>query len=86
MQDAPVRKPDCALAITLHLLTAAHLHHYFLGPYVVAYTILFFYLLVCDDHHFKDEMLFYRFRRDDDTAVLNPDLAVAYRGCDIYHR
>lgn len=41
---------------------------------------------VCDDHHFKDEMLFYRFRRDDDTAVLNPDLAVAYRGCDIYHR
>lgn len=47
---------------------------------------LFYLLLVCDDHQFKDEMLFYRFRRDDDTVVLNPDLAVVYRGCDIYHR
>lgn len=41
---------------------------------------------VCDDHQFKDEMLFYRFRRDDDTAVLNPDLSLVYRGCNIYHR
>ncbi|XP_068750320.1 DEP domain-containing mTOR-interacting protein-like isoform X1 [Montipora capricornis] len=41
---------------------------------------------VCDDHHFKDEMLFYRFRRDDDTVVPNSDLAVIYKGCDIFHR
>ncbi|KAJ7382104.1 hypothetical protein OS493_036943 [Desmophyllum pertusum] len=41
---------------------------------------------VCDDHQFKDEMLYYRFRRDDDTTVLNPDLVVIYRGCDIYYR
>lgn len=41
---------------------------------------------VCDDHHFKDEMLFYRFRRDDDTVVRNPDHSVIYKGCDIYHR
>lgn len=41
---------------------------------------------VCDDHQFKDEMLFYRFRRDDDTVVSNPDLAMIYRGCDIYYR
>ena len=47
---------------------------------------VFFLLLVCDDHQFKDEMLFYRFRQDDGTATLNPDLVIVYRGCDIYHR
>lgn len=41
---------------------------------------------VVDDHHFKDEMLFYRFRRDDNTVVKNSDLDVIYKGCDIYYR
>ena len=43
-------------------------------------------LTVVDDHHFKDEMLFYRFRRDDNTVVKNSDLDVIYKGCDIYYR
>ena len=43
-------------------------------------------LTVVDDHHFKDEMLFYRFRKDDNTVVKNSDLDVIYKGCDIYYR
>ncbi|XP_048760049.1 DEP domain-containing mTOR-interacting protein-like isoform X2 [Ostrea edulis] len=44
-----------------------------------------FFHHVCDDHKFKDEMLFYRFRRDDDTIRSHKDLLLFYKVLDIYH-
>ncbi|XP_033736715.1 DEP domain-containing mTOR-interacting protein-like isoform X2 [Pecten maximus] len=38
---------------------------------------------VCDDHKFKDDQLFYRFRRDDDTSA-DKDLILFYTGIRIY--
>ena len=35
---------------------------------------------VCDEHVFKDEYLFYRFRRDDDSYTCYQDLKYFYRG------
>ncbi|XP_041357478.1 DEP domain-containing mTOR-interacting protein-like [Gigantopelta aegis] len=35
---------------------------------------------VCDEHVFKDEYLFYRFRRDDDSYTCYKDLKSFYRG------
>lgn len=40
---------------------------------------------VCDDHNFKDELLFYRFRRDDDSIESQKDLLLFYKVLDIYH-
>ncbi|OWF38113.1 DEP domain-containing mTOR-interacting protein-like [Mizuhopecten yessoensis] len=40
---------------------------------------------VCDDHKFKDDLLFYRFRRDDDTSA-DKDLTLFYTGIRIYHK
>lgn len=40
---------------------------------------------VCDDHTFKDDQLFYRFRRDDDTSA-DKDLTLFYTGIQIYLR
>ncbi|XP_062578609.1 DEP domain-containing mTOR-interacting protein-like [Saccostrea cucullata] len=44
-----------------------------------------FFHHVCDDHKFKDEMLFYRFRRDDNTIESHKDLLLFYKVLDIYH-
>ena len=41
---------------------------------------------VCDDHMFKDEILFYRFRRDDNSLIFNHELELLLKGSDIYHR
>ncbi|XP_032232127.2 DEP domain-containing mTOR-interacting protein [Nematostella vectensis] len=41
---------------------------------------------VCDDHMFKDEMLFYRFRRDDNTLPITHDVALVIRGYNISQR
>ncbi|XP_060070351.1 DEP domain-containing mTOR-interacting protein-like [Ylistrum balloti] len=38
---------------------------------------------VCDDHKFKDDQLFYRFRRDDDTSI-DRDLILFYTGVRLY--
>uniref|UniRef100_A0A8W8JXZ7 DEP domain-containing mTOR-interacting protein n=1 Tax=Magallana gigas TaxID=29159 RepID=A0A8W8JXZ7_MAGGI len=40
---------------------------------------------LCDDHNFKDELLFYRFRRDDDSIESQKDLLLFYKVLDIYH-
>ena len=41
---------------------------------------------VVDDHHFKDEPLFYRFRQDDGSAITDKDMrATIMLGVRIYH-
>ena len=42
--------------------------------------------LVCDDHVFKDDKLFYRFRKDDGTFEEPPDAAILAKGQRIYGR
>ena len=41
---------------------------------------------VCDDHMFKDEKLFYRFRKDDSTYEEPPDTAILAKGQRLYSR
>jgi hypothetical protein len=41
---------------------------------------------VCDDHEFKDEKLFYRFRKDDNTYEEPPDALIVAKGQRIYSR
>ena len=41
---------------------------------------------VCDDHVFKDDKLFYRFRKDDGTFEEAPDTAILAKGQRIYGR
>ncbi|XP_071119063.1 DEP domain-containing mTOR-interacting protein-like [Haliotis cracherodii] len=41
---------------------------------------------VCDDHSFKDEHLFYRFRRDDDTYLQNKDLRAFFKGQHLFDK
>ncbi|XP_046543457.1 DEP domain-containing mTOR-interacting protein-like isoform X2 [Haliotis rubra] len=41
---------------------------------------------VCDDHSFKDEHLFYRFRRDDETYLQNKDLRAFFKGQHLFDR
>ena len=67
----------------LHFTLTTLINH---NSFKVLTPVLLLFLPVCDDHRFKDEMLFYRFRRDDDTVVTNPDFAIIYKGCDIYYR
>lgn len=49
-------------------------------------TVLIFYLLVCDDHAFKDQMLFYRFRRDDGSRGYDKEVQLVFQAIDIYNR
>jgi hypothetical protein len=42
--------------------------------------------LVCDEHEFKDEYLFFRFRQDDGTYPQEPDALAFARGQRIYSR
>ena len=42
--------------------------------------------VVCDDHSFKNEKLFYRFRKDDGTYEEPPDTAILAKGQRIYSR
>lgn len=44
------------------------------------------HLTVCDDHVFKDDKLFYRFRKDDGTFEEPPDAAILAKGQRIYGR
>lgn len=44
------------------------------------------YPTVCDDHVFKDDKLFYRFRKDDGTFEEPPDTAILAKGQRIYGR
>ncbi|XP_064625824.1 DEP domain-containing mTOR-interacting protein-like [Lineus longissimus] len=41
---------------------------------------------VCDDHPFKDEYLFYRFRRDDNSFIDSKASKVLSRGLSLYRR
>lgn len=41
---------------------------------------------VCDDHVFKDEMLFYRFRTDDHSLPITHDIALVLKGYNISQR
>ena len=43
-------------------------------------------ITVCDDHDIKDEVLFYRFRRDDGTYKDIKDLALFYKAREVYER
>lgn len=45
-----------------------------------------YYPTVCDDHVFKDDKLFYRFRKDDGTFEEPPDTAILAKGQRIYGR
>ena len=49
-------------------------------------AIVYTFLLVCDDHVFKDDKLFYRFRKDDGTFEEPPDAAILAKGQRIYGR
>ncbi|XP_078697092.1 DEP domain-containing mTOR-interacting protein-like [Branchiostoma floridae x Branchiostoma belcheri] len=40
---------------------------------------------VCDDHLYKDAMLFYRFRKDDGTFPMDKDSSILFRGKMMYH-
>ncbi|PVD23148.1 hypothetical protein C0Q70_16411 [Pomacea canaliculata] len=40
---------------------------------------------VVDEHDFKDQSLFFRFTRDDGTYAANTDVAIFYRGLDVYN-
>ena len=37
-------------------------------------VVFFFHCVVCDDHHFKDEFLFYRFNNDEKPSYRSPTL------------
>ena len=54
-----------------------------LPPFAV-FTFSFY--AVVDDHCFKDEKLFYRFRRDDGTYQGPPDPPIVAKGQRIYSR
>ena len=41
---------------------------------------------VCDDHLFKDEKLFFRFRKDDGTYEEPADSAIVAKGQRIYSK
>ncbi|KAK7100067.1 DEP domain-containing mTOR-interacting protein-like [Littorina saxatilis] len=41
---------------------------------------------VTDDHVVKDQTLFYRFSRDDDSYLLHSDLTAFYRGLDVFNK
>ena len=40
--------------------------------------------LVCDDHVFKDEYLFYKFRVDDGSMFIEPELEIYSQGIKIH--
>ncbi|KAK3595270.1 hypothetical protein CHS0354_010878, partial [Potamilus streckersoni] len=40
---------------------------------------------VCDDHVFKDEMLFFRFKREDDSYMDDKDLKLFFIGWDLFY-
>ena len=42
--------------------------------------------VVCDDHFFKDERLFYRFRRDDGTYQEPANASILAKGQRLYSR
>lgn len=44
------------------------------------------FVSVCDDHLFKDEMLFYRFRLDDNTMPITHDIELVLKGYGISQR
>lgn len=57
----------------------------FLVP--IKYTFdMFSISAVCDDHDFKDDKLFYRFRKDDNTYEEPPDTLLLAKGQRIYSR
>ncbi|XP_028414602.1 DEP domain-containing mTOR-interacting protein-like [Dendronephthya gigantea] len=41
---------------------------------------------VCDDHQFKDQMLFYRFRRDDGSGGFDKETEFVFQAVDLYNR
>ena len=41
---------------------------------------------VCDDHAFKDQMLFYRFRRDDGSRGFDNETKLVFEAIDLYNR
>ena len=42
--------------------------------------------VVCDDHAFKDQMLFYRFRRDDGSSGFDNETKLVFEAIDLYNR
>ena len=53
---------------------------------VCKFNIVPFTPVVCDDHGFKDEKLFYRFRRDDGTYAGPLDAPLVAKAQRIYSR
>lgn len=51
-----------------------------------AYKLFIYFITVCDDHDFKDEKLFYRFRKDDGSYEEPPDTLLLAKGQRIYSR
>ena len=47
---------------------------------------LLYMCAVCDDHFFKDDKLFYRFRKDDGTYTEPADAAILAKGQRLYSR
>ena len=48
--------------------------------------LTFDFLAVCDDHVFKDEYLFYKFRVDDGSLFIEPELEIYSRGIMLHQR
>ena len=40
---------------------------------------------VCDDHLIKDDILFYRFRKDDETYMNDKDLVLFYKAQELHN-
>jgi len=57
--------------------------HY--NPVLMLYQMNMF-VSVCDDHVFKDEMLFYRFRQDDNTFPIRHDFELVLKAYHISQR
>ena len=49
-------------------------------------SVLCFLCIVCDDHGFKDEKLFFRFRRDDGTYAGPLDAPLVAKAQRLYSR
>lgn len=56
------------------------------GVFVFTVFLINLVHVVCDDHAFKDDRLFYRFRRDDGTYQGPPDPPVVAKGQRLYSR
>ena len=59
---------------------------FWVDDYPLSLSLSFSFSLVCDDHLYKDEKLFYRFRKDDGSYVEPSDSAILAKGQRLYSR